>query len=60
VVSDQNNLVNHPIYVTKFDLGCCIMSINGAVEQEKTPIYVDSKIDGIWKLYFDGACCKKG
>jgi hypothetical protein len=28
VVSDQNNSVNHPIYVVDEDLGCCILSVN--------------------------------
>jgi hypothetical protein len=28
VVSDQNNSVNHPIYVVDEDLGCCILTVN--------------------------------
>lgn len=60
VVSDQNNRVNHSIYAIDSDLGCCIMSIDGEVEQENTPLYVDNNPEGIWKLYFDGSCSKEG
>lgn len=64
VVSDQSNPVNHPIYVVDEDLGCCIMSVNE--EYNETPTLVDplvspvEEVDGIWKMFFDGACSKGG
>jgi hypothetical protein len=60
VVSDQNNPVNHPIYEIKIDLGYCILSIDGITELESIPTYDDLKLEGVWKLYFDGACSKDG
>jgi hypothetical protein len=56
VVSDQNNPVNHPIYVVDEDLGCCILSVNE--EYNETPMLADplvspvEEVDGIWKMFF--------
>jgi hypothetical protein len=64
VVSDQNNPMNHPIYDDDEDLGCCILSVNE--EYNETPMLEDplvipmEEVDGIWKLFFDGACSKEG
>ena len=62
VVSDQNNLVNHPIYVVDEDLGCCILFVNE--EYNETPMLVDplvspvEEMDGMWKKQIDGAYSK--
>jgi ribonuclease HI len=64
VVNDHNNLMNHPIYVVDEDLGCCILSINE--EYNETPMLEDplvipvEEVDGILKLFFDGACSSEG
>jgi ribonuclease HI len=64
VVSDQNNPVNHPIYVADEYLGCCILSVNE--EYNETPMLVDplvnlvEEVDDLWKMLFDGACSKEG
>jgi hypothetical protein len=46
VVSDQNNPINHPIYATESDLGCCILSIDEATEPESIPTHDNLKLKG--------------
>jgi hypothetical protein len=64
VVSDQNNPVNHPIYVVDEDLGCCILTVNEEYKESLTltdPLESPVKeVGGIWKMYFDGAYSKEG
>jgi hypothetical protein len=56
--------LNHPIYVVDEDLGCCILSVNE--EYNETPMLADplvslvEEINGIWKMFFDGAYSKEG
>jgi hypothetical protein len=59
VVSDQNNLVKHPIYVVDEYLGCYILYVNE--EYNETPMLADplvnpiEEVNGLWKMFFDGA-----
>jgi ribonuclease HI len=52
------------IYVVDEDMACCILSVNE--EYNKTPMMVYplvipvEEVDGICKLFFDGACSKEG
>jgi hypothetical protein len=64
VVSDQNNPKNHPIYAADEDMGCYILSVNEEYDEAHTLSYFSSKVaakvDGVWKMYFDGAYSKEG
>jgi hypothetical protein len=60
VISDQNNPINHPIYVVYEDLVCCfIFSLNE--EYSEAHVFVYSllrptiEVDGVRKMYFGGA-----
>jgi hypothetical protein len=63
MVSDQNKPMNHPIYVVDKYLVCCILYINE--EYNETPIPANplvipiEEVDGIWKMFFDGAYSKQ-
>jgi hypothetical protein len=64
LVSDHNNPTNHPIYVVEDDLVSSIFHMSyemAEVSVRKTTTAVgDSKDNFVWKMYFDGACSKKG
>jgi ribonuclease HI len=64
VVSDQNNYVNHPIYVVDEDL---VVASSQSMKEYKealtlaNPVVIPSQeTNGIWKMYFDGAYSKEG
>jgi hypothetical protein len=64
VVNDQNNLVNHPIYVFYEDPGYYILSVYEEYMEALTPtdplISYAKEVDGIWKMFFDRAYSKEG
>jgi len=64
VVSNQNNLVNHPIYVIDEYIYCFILTINEEYKESLTlmdPLTSTNKeVGGIWKMCFDGEYSKEG
>jgi hypothetical protein len=54
VANDQNNPLNHPIYVVDEYMGCCILYVNE--EYNETPMLAEpliihvEEVDGIWKF----------
>ena len=70
IVSDLQNMNSYPMYVADQDLGNCILSLDGDLDEcieenciekekiEKTNKNVNST--GVWKMYFDGASYCEG
>ena len=70
IVSNHQNLINHPIYEVEQDLGTSILHLS--VDQEVLiPILSKEKIgelsseenmegNKVWKLFFDGASSREG
>ena len=67
LVSDSDNLANHPLYVVDEGLGSCMLHLSnedtsGVLQVEKKkPIYhTTEKEDELWQMYFDGSSSKEG
>ena len=60
IISNESNLVNHPIYVVDTDFGSCILQIDDSQQtsvQLTKPTYQQREevTTTIWTMYFDGA-----
>jgi hypothetical protein len=62
LVSDHENLGNHPIYVVEYQLGTSIFHIGDHIVEttvRKIIPTVEENIENlVWKMFFDGACSK--
>jgi hypothetical protein len=63
VVSDHQNLDNHPIYVVEDEIGSCIFHINDdvleiSINKCRNHPMVDQGNE-VWKMYFDGSSSKE-
>ena len=64
IISDDQNLVNHPIYSVDTGMGSCILQIHETLSKSlllKKPIMQPTKIgeNDLWTMFFDGACTRE-
>ena len=66
LVSDSKHPNNHPIYSIDENLGSCMLQLSDEVEgvlqvHKDIPVQIKKEeLDGLWKMYFDGASSKEG
>ena len=67
LVSDSDNLANHPIYVVEEGLGSCMLNLSNEdisdvlqVEKKKPVYHTTEKEDELWQMYYDGSSSKEG
>jgi hypothetical protein len=63
--NDPNNPNNYQVYSKDQDLGCFILSVENepkvCTKMENTPfVEKDGLVNGMWKMYFDGASSWEG
>jgi ribonuclease HI len=66
IVSDEEDLTNHPIFALDMDLGSSLLQLTNVVEpplQIRKPITLCEDfppITSVWKMFFDGASSREG